>query len=46
MTKVKTHLMFQGEAKKAIDLYSSAFKDLEVGEIEIESEYNGAVEST
>ena len=34
MTKVKTHLMFQGEAKKAIDLYSSAFKDLEVEEIE------------
>ena len=34
MTKVKTHLMFQGEAKKAIDLYSSVFKDLEVGEIE------------
>ena len=27
MTKVKTHLMFQGQAKKAIDLYSSAFKD-------------------
>ena len=26
--------MFQGEAKKAIDLYSSAFKDLKVGEIE------------
>ena len=34
MTKVKTHLMFQGDAKKAIDLYSSTFKDFEVREIE------------
>ena len=34
MTKVKTHMMFQGDAKKAVDLYSAAFKDFEVGEIE------------
>ena len=34
MTKVKTHMMFQGDAKKAVDLYSATFKDFEVGEIE------------
>ena len=34
MTKVKTHMMFQGDAKKAVDLYSSVFKDFEVGDIE------------
>lgn len=34
MTKVKTYLMFQGDAEKAVDLYSSAFKDFEVGDVE------------
>ena len=34
MTKVKTHLMFQGDAKKAVDLYSSIFEDFEIGDVE------------
>ena len=34
MTKVRTHMMFQGDAKAAVDLYSSAFKDFEVGDVE------------
>jgi predicted 3-demethylubiquinone-9 3-methyltransferase (glyoxalase superfamily) len=33
MTKVKTHIMFQGHAQKAIDLYASVFNDFKVGEI-------------
>ena len=44
MTKVKTHMMFQGDAKKAVDLYSSAFKDFEVGDVESYGE--GAVSYT
>ena len=34
MLKVKTHLMFQGEAEKAIDLYRHVFKDFNVKEID------------
>lgn len=30
MVKVKTHLMFQGDAEKAIELYSSVFSDFKV----------------
>ena len=30
MVKVKTHLMFQGDAEKAIDLYSSVFSEFKV----------------
>lgn len=30
MGKVKTHLTFQGNAEKAVDLYSSVFKDFHV----------------
>ena len=44
MTKVKTHMMFQGDAKKAVDLYSSAFKDFEVGEVESYGEGEQVVE--
>lgn len=34
MTKVITHIMFQGDAQKAIDLYLSIFKDFTVGNVE------------
>jgi len=34
MTKVLTHMMFQGEAEQAIELYSSVFKEFQVGEVE------------
>lgn len=34
MTRVKTHIMFQGDAQEAIDLYSSIFKDFTVGNVE------------
>ncbi|MEO0335443.1 MAG: VOC family protein, partial [Pseudomonadota bacterium] len=34
MNKVKTHLMFQGDAEKAIELYTKVFKDFEVGVID------------
>ena len=44
MTKVKTHMMFQGDAKKAVDLYSSAFKDFEVGDVESYGEGEQVVE--
>ena len=33
MINVKTQLMFQGKAKEAIDLYSSIFKEFNVGSI-------------
>lgn len=33
MVKVKTHLMFQGKAQEAVDLYSSVFKEFKVGSI-------------
>ena len=33
MINVKTQLMFQGKAKEAIDLYSSIFKEFNVGTI-------------
>ena len=38
MTKVRTHMMFQGDAKRAVDLYSSVFEDFEVGEVELYEE--------
>ncbi len=34
MSKVKTHIMFQGDAQKAVDLYSSIFKDFNVSNVE------------
>jgi len=34
VTKVITHIMFQGDAQKAIDLYLSIFKDFTVGNVE------------
>jgi predicted 3-demethylubiquinone-9 3-methyltransferase (glyoxalase superfamily) len=34
MARVKTHIMFQGDAQEAIDLYSSIFKDFTVGNVE------------
>lgn len=34
MIKVKTHIMFQGDAQEAVDLYSSIFKDFTVGNVE------------
>lgn len=34
MASVKTHMMFQGEAEKALDLYASVFKDFQVGNVE------------
>jgi len=30
MTKVKTHLMFQGDAQKAVDLYAAIFNDFKI----------------
>jgi len=33
MTKVKTHIMFQGNAQEAIDLYSSIFKEFKIGTV-------------
>ena len=30
MSKVKTHLMFQGDAEKAVALYSSVFEDFHI----------------
>ncbi len=33
MVKAMTHLMFQGEAERAIELYSSLFEDFRVEEI-------------
>lgn len=30
MSKVKTHVMFQGDGEKAMSLYSSVFKDFQV----------------
>lgn len=41
MNKVKTHLMFQGEAENAVELYSSVFKDFQVKGIERYSEEEG-----
>jgi predicted 3-demethylubiquinone-9 3-methyltransferase (glyoxalase superfamily) len=34
MTNVLTHIMFQGEAEKAVELYSSVFKEFQIGEVE------------
>jgi predicted 3-demethylubiquinone-9 3-methyltransferase (glyoxalase superfamily) len=34
MIKVKTHIMFQGDAQNAVNLYSSIFKDFKVGNLE------------
>ncbi|WP_420558910.1 VOC family protein [Tepidicaulis sp.] len=34
MSKVKTHMMFQGEAENAVRLYASVFSDFQVGDIE------------
>jgi len=34
MVNVLTHLMFQGEAERAVALYSSVFKDFHIGEVE------------
>ena len=34
MSKVKTHMMFQGNAEEAINLYSSIFKDFGVRNVE------------
>lgn len=34
MSKVKTHMMFQGEAENAVKLYASVFSDFQVGDIE------------
>ncbi|MCP5432216.1 MAG: VOC family protein [Alphaproteobacteria bacterium] len=31
--KVRTHMMFQGEAEKALALYASAFADFRVGDV-------------
>lgn len=34
MAKVKTHIMFQGGAEQAVDLYSSVFTDFQVRDLE------------
>ena len=34
MVKVKTHLMFQGNAEKAINFYSSVFSDFHIEKVE------------
>ncbi len=34
MSKVKTHIMFQGRAEDAVNLYSSVFKDFHVNKVE------------
>jgi len=34
MASVKTHMMFQGDGEKAVDLYASVFKDFQVGGVE------------
>lgn len=34
MTKVFTHIMFQGQAEMAVELYSSVFNEFQVGEVE------------
>ncbi|MCB1673024.1 MAG: VOC family protein [Gammaproteobacteria bacterium] len=46
MPKVKTHLMFQGEAQQAIDLYSSLFSDFTVGATENYGADEGVPEGT
>lgn len=34
MTTVKTHLMFQGDAEQALELYASVFKEFKVSKME------------
>ncbi len=34
MVNVKTHIMFQGDAEQAVELYSSIFKDFQVNHLE------------
>ena len=34
MITVLTHLMFQGEAERALELYSSIFKEFQIGQVE------------
>ena len=34
MAQVRTHVMFQGKAEEAVDLYSAVFEDFKVGEID------------